>query len=325
MINIPEYNVIRDKEHLKELQALPLEHKVDITKALVRDWYEYWDGKVYCSYSGGKDLSVLVDIIRETYPDIEAVFVNTTVEYPEIYDRVRATDNVRWLEPELDFEDVVKKHGWCYPSKDVAGTIYYARRGSDWAIKRLNGVNKDGTYSWFRQRYKKWLPLFESDIPISDLCCNELKMKPLNRYRRETGKRDFVATMASESTRREQSVLKSGCNNYGAKVPVSRPMAIWTEQDVLSYIKATGLPIAGVYGDIVEKKGKLETTGEKRTGCFACPVGCHLDKTNRFQRMAITHPEQYDYCINRLGLGAVLDFVGVNYFFKEVSKCEMSR
>jgi hypothetical protein len=29
--------------------------------------------------------------------------------------------------------------------------------------------------------------------------------------------------------------------------------------------------------------------------------------------MKETHPKQYDYCINKLGLGEVLDYIGVKY------------
>ena len=29
--------------------------------------------------------------------------------------------------------------------------------------------------------------------------------------------------------------------------------------------------------------------------------------------MQVTHPQQYDYCINKLGCGAVLDYIGVPY------------
>jgi hypothetical protein len=42
-----------------------------------------------------------------------------------------------------------------------------------------------------------------------------------------------------------------------------------------------------------------------------CPVGCHLDKVNRFQRMATTHPKLHEYCMDALGLGAFLDYIGV--------------
>ena len=43
-------------------------------------------------------------------------------------------------------------------------------------------------------------------------------------------------------------------------------------------------------------------------------IGVHLEKQpNRFQRMALTHPKQYEFCIHKLGCGAVLDFLGVPY------------
>ena len=48
--------------------------------------------------------------------------------------------------------------------------------------------------------------------------------------------------------------------------------------------------------------------------CMFCMFGLHLEKRpNRFERMALTHPKQYDYCINRMGCGAVLDYLGIPY------------
>ena len=45
-----------------------------------------------------------------------------------------------------------------------------------------------------------------------------------------------------------------------------------------------------------------------------CMFGVHLEKQpNRFQRMALTHPKQYAFCIHKLGCGAVLDFLGIPY------------
>ena len=74
------------------------------------------------------------------------------------------------------------------------------------------------------------------------------------------------------------------------------------------------IPYASVYGEIVEENGRLTTTGAKRTGCMFCMFGIHLEKPpNRFQRMALTHPKQYDFCIHKLGCGKVLDFLGVPY------------
>ena len=59
---------------------------------------------------------------------------------------------------------------------------------------------------------------------------------------------------------------------------------------------------------------RLTTTGVTRSGCMFCMFGVQHDKIpNRFQKMQITHPKQYDYCINRLGCGRVMDFIGVPY------------
>ena len=43
---------------LKQMQSIPLEGKIIMTQRRIRDWYEYWDGKVYVSFSGGKDSTV---------------------------------------------------------------------------------------------------------------------------------------------------------------------------------------------------------------------------------------------------------------------------
>lgn len=97
-------------------------------------------------------------------------------------------------------------------------------------------------------------------------------------------------------------------------------MSFWTEQDVLQYIKRFNVLYSSIYGNIVEEEnGKLRTTGEQRTGCMFCMFGAQCEKQpNRFQRMKETHPKQYDYCIrsieeNGLGIGEILDYIGVNY------------
>ena len=74
-----------------------------------------------------------------------------------------------------------------------------------------------------------------------------------------------------------------------------------------------------------------------RTGCVFCGYGCHLEKEpNRFQKLAKTHPKLYTYCIGGgnyvdgiwqpnnkgLGMGKVLDFIGVNYEVKDDKNIE---
>ena len=142
-----------------------------------------------------------------------------------------------------------------------------------------------------------------------------MKKRPFRKFEKETGKKGFIATMASESRLRTNVYLKNGCNSFNSKNPYSMPLGFWTEQDILEYILTYNIPYSSIYGEIKkDKKGKLYTTREQRTGCMFCMFGCHLEKSpNRFERMKDSHPKQYDYCIYQLGCGKVLDFIGVKY------------
>ena len=117
----------RTKEDLRELQALPLDLKILKTKNRIKEYYDFFGGQVYVSFSGGKDSTVLLHIAREIYPDIEAVFVNTGLEYPEIQRFVKTFDNVTILRPKMRFDEVIKKYGYPIISKEVSQRIYEYR------------------------------------------------------------------------------------------------------------------------------------------------------------------------------------------------------
>lgn len=155
---------------------------------------------------------------------------------------------------------------------------------------------------------EKWLPLAQLPIPISHYCCGVMKKAPMNAYAHREKRVPIIGVMASESRMRKQAWIRHGCNAFDSKKPQSQPMAFWTEQDVLEYIKRYDLQIAPVYGDIVEEcadgqlvldgYGKLKCTGCNRVGCIYCAFGAHLEKgETRFQRLARTHPQLYDYCM----------------------------
>ena len=119
---------VHDAERLKELQSLPLWRKIMITQTRIIEWYFRFERKVYVSFSGGKDSTVLLHIARQLYPDIPAVFSNTGLEYPEIQRFVRTFDNIDIITPEVRFTDVISAYGYPLIGKEVAEAIYYARR-----------------------------------------------------------------------------------------------------------------------------------------------------------------------------------------------------
>ena len=303
------------KQDLSVMQAWPLAKKIQVTQTRIIEWYTRYGGKVSISFSGGLDSTVLLDLARRVFPDIRAAFVQTGMEYREIQDFVSSVPNVKWLYPEMPFNKVIKEYGYPVISKEVARRIEYARRGSGWAIQHLRGRTKDGIPSKFNQRYVKWARLVEAPFLISEKCCEISKKRPLRRFLKEAGCVPIIGTMAAESMRRQSAYLKTGCNAFNKKEPSSQPLSFWNKQNILEYILLTGIPYAkGIYGEIVKdpKTNKLITTQAQRTGCVYCMFGVHLEKEpNRFQRMAAEHPDLYDYCINKLGCGEVLDYIKV--------------
>ena len=378
---------------LRQMQALPLSIKIRMTEQRIREWVrEYGEDGVYVSFSGGKDSTVLLDIVRNRcgYTRIPAVFVDTGLEYPEIRDFVKTFDNVEWLKPELTFKEVIQKYGYPFISKEVSEKVYYAQRyldairqGADKrpssysvleflrvtddsakqkikngeisievleqlfsvdsvasvkakalfgnVIHKEKGVITDEKSKKYDFSRYKWLSL--SPWKISNQCCDVMKKRPVKKYAKKTCRVPMTGQMAEESQLRKEHWIKNGCNGFQMKSPISNPMAFWTEQDVLRYIKENKLQICSVYGEIVadmpdecdgqisiEDLGlmpdnrKLKTTGCNRTGCMFCGFGCHLNNDQRFVLMKTTYPKQYEYIMKPkdqggLGYKEIIDWI----------------
>ena len=175
-----------------------------------------------------------------------------------------------------------------------------------------NPTEQFGEKSQFNK--EKYLPIARDlPVPISHYCCQVMKKAPMSAYQRKNHFYPFIGSLAEESRTRKQAWIRHGCNAFESKKKTSQPMSFWLEQDVLAYIVKYGLDICSVYGDIVavDESGneydptgllipgcKLKCTGCDRTGCMFCAFGFHNDKgITRFQRMAFTHPKQYEYAI----------------------------
>lgn len=326
------------KEELKQLQALPLDLKIARTQQRIREWVRHYGvNGVYISFSGGKDSTVLLHIAREIYPELEAVFVNTGLEYPEIQKFAQSFPNVKVLYPEIPFYEVMAKRGYPLISKTVSHNVSILRNKPDGNVAHnVFAPDKRGPFA-----LHKWKPLASMDFRLSEKCCDYIKKNPAHSYSKEHGKVAIAAQMACESMLRKKEWLESGCNAFNNENPVSNPMGFWTEQDVLMYIKTHNIEICSVYGDVVydcdepEQERfadattlKLKTTGCHRTGCIYCPFGAHLEKgETRFQQLVRTHPKQYAFCI---GGGAYdpsdglwkpnKDGLGLGHVFDEINK-----
>ena len=271
---------------LQQMQSLPLSAKIKMTERRIQEWYDAFDGQVYVSFSGGKDSTVLLDIARRLYPDIEAVFADTGLEYPSVRKFAMEKDNVIVVRPKMSFRDVLIKYGYPIIGKEVCKKAREAKNGSEAARRHFDGSMKNKSlFDLSRYDFLLFAP-----FNVSEKCCDEMKKKPLKDM-----KNPMTAMLAEESLLRQKNWRRFGCNAFDMERPKSSPMSFWKENDVLAYIHENSLEIAQAYGKVIPKNDGIDgqtniydylgdytgcqfcTTGCKRTGCVFCLFGITQD------------------------------------------------
>lgn len=277
---------------------IDLDQKIEIAINNIVEWYEYWDGKVFVAYSGGKDSTALLHLVRSLYPEVPAVFFNTGLEWPEVMKHVVKTSNCIKVRPELPFPKVLEKYGYPIISKAVSQKVWEIRHAESMYSRNRKLSGQIGLSLPKQYRF-----LIHAPFQISDKCCQFLKKNPVHKFQEKSGLHPMIGIMATDSRNRALSHKRFGCNAFKKKIPESRPIMSWNTSHVWEYIRKNNVPYASIYDK-----------GHTQTGCMFCGFGIQYDQEpNRFQRMKISHPKRYDYVINRLGFCDVLDFIGVPY------------
>lgn len=135
---------------LYQMQSLPLSAKVRMTARRIDDWVsEFGEDGVYLSFSGGKDSTVLVDIVRNVcgYRNISLVFVDVPTQYPELKQFAMAFDNLEILKPKISFAEVCEQYGFPMISKEVSNCVSGARK----YVKYLDSQKSNNTILTDRQ------------------------------------------------------------------------------------------------------------------------------------------------------------------------------
>jgi 3'-phosphoadenosine 5'-phosphosulfate sulfotransferase (PAPS reductase)/FAD synthetase len=287
---------------LTERQKLPLDVKVQMSLQRIKEWYTAHHGQVYVSFSGGKDSTALLHLVRSVFPDVEAVFIDTGLEWPEVRTFVKETTNITWIKPKKTFKQVISDYGYPVVSKENAQKLHEIRTTKSDKLRNLRLYGR-GDPKNSGMLPHKWKYLIDAPFKISSNCCNILKKYPVKKYEKKSGKKPFVGMMACDSSLRKSAYLRKGCNAFDVSRPMSTPLAFWVEEDIWEYLRTRKVPYSKIYDK-----------GYTRTGCMWCCFGIHLEGTpNRFQLMRDTHPSQYRYCIEKLRLGEVLNFMEVPY------------
>lgn len=309
-----------ERWQLIQKQSVSLEGKIIVAEKRIQQFYEKMNGDVFVAFSGGKDSTVLLHLVRSLYPRVPAVFSDTGLEYPEIIDFVKSIDNVLFVRPKKSFKWVIENEGFPVISKKCSTMLRRLQNPSKRNEKSrrlyLTGLTSDNRKSKRYTLPKKYKRYIDAPFSISEKCCYILKKEPMIRLSIEKNIHPFIGVMANDSEQRAENYLKHGCNIYEGRHKSSRPLSIWNDKDVWNYINKFNLSYSKIYD-----------MGEDKTGCVFCMFGVHMEKSpNRFQRMKQTHPKLWDYCMDKLKLKDVLKYMRVPYepdrgFFKYHEIC----
>jgi phosphoadenosine phosphosulfate reductase len=183
---------------------------------------------VAVSWSGGRCSTVALYLALQVNPDIQVVFNDTGIEFPETYMFVEAISNLwkvnlKVLKPKVNFfRDIVPKYGF----------------------PMLRGKYKNTS------RSKDGKPM----------CCQLLKEEPL----KESGfKASITGIRAVESRMRMFGIGQFG-QYYHAKMMDAwrfHPLAFWTTQRLLRFIDQNEIPVNSIYSQGHERCGCWPCTG----------------------------------------------------------------
>ena len=290
-----------------------LEEKIDLSSSVIEDFCtQYPVDEIFISSSFGKDSVVLIDLVRKQYPEMPIVYIDTGMELPSCVELAESYDNVITLYPKKDIEQITHEYGYMIPlGKDKASAIEQVRRNlyqekyDTWRVKQMRGEREGAMWD-----YSDCCKILVAPFKISDKCCYHLKISPLNSFKNTTKYNySFNGITVEESQHRRNAILKNGFINKN----VCSPIAHWTVNDILKYIKDNHIPLAHCYGEIIEEDGNYRTELFQRTGCVCCPVSSQYESPNKFQLLREYDKDTWNYVINELGYGKVLDFFNIPY------------
>ncbi len=282
------------KYKLAMLKSMPLNFKIIKSKQLIQEAIDrYGQDYIYVSYSGGKDSTVLSHLARDIHPNILHIFSNTTCEYPETLKQIKwekekngmnlliATPTDKYGE-RWNFKRVVEQEGFPMFTKEVANAIRTYRRAK-------SEKTRQNSIEYLTRRFKRFLRY--KDYNISDRCCEKLKKAPIKKLAKQLKMEcTLIGTLSEESRQREMDWINYGCNVFEVKKDNQcRPLSFWTEQDIYDYIELYNIKISSLY-----------EMGYSRNGCMFCGFGIEYDieqGKNRYERLAETHPNSYNYMI----------------------------
>ena len=277
---------------------------INISNAMHRIERLYYetDGKCYLSFSGGKDSTIVLAVIKlceeiGTIPKnaIPAVFCDTKIELDATVDFIHWVkdnwyNNVQIIKTEKSFAHVIKEYGKPFRSKMKSYIISLYQKNPD--LKTAKYLYDDTVCKSHKMRLpnKDFHILHDSfPIKISDKCCDVMKKQPFAKYAKDNDIAGYFSGMRMFEGGKRQLVFekrinsgdKRPCTHVSDGVTSVSPIFDWTDDTCEEFIQAYSIPLSRAYTEY----------GDERTGCFLCPYGLDVDK--KLESLHTYEPNKY--------------------------------
>lgn len=271
-----------------------LDDKVREACHRIEDLYHETDGKCYVSFSGGKDSTVILGLIKlcselYTLPSdgIKAVFSNTGIELDVTLKFVEWCQkewyrNIEIIHPIKPFSQVLSEYGKPMKSKMKSHVLHQWKCGSHTEALFKQMINDPNGGNFSRTRIAdKDMHFLHPDFPItaSEYCCDWMKKKPFMKYEQETGMKGCITGIRTSeggvrSMQTQKRVVHGGklCTATRNGVIYKYPIIDWTDQDIEEFIEKYNIPLSDAYT-------KYHMS---RTGCMACPYSQNLQNDLKY-------------------------------------------
>lgn len=261
----------------------------------IEELYYETGGKCYVSFSGGKDSTVLLALIKlceeiYTIPEggIPAVFSNTGIEMGVTVDFVMWCKenwykNIVMIRPDTSFDWIIKNKGKPIRSKLKSEFLYrfhYGERSENVMQNLVIGKSNSGKTATRTKLADRDMHMLHEEFQIkpSKKCCDILKKKPMTKYAKESGVKGFMTGVRmDEGGARELNVLrhqekKKICTSISGGYIKKAPLIDWSDEEIENFIKEYKVPLSNAYTKY----------GFNRTGCMACPYALDVDKNLKY-------------------------------------------
>lgn len=235
---------------------------------------KYGEENFYLSFSGGKDSTVLHELLDLAIPGntIPRVYANTGIELnlvrQFVQDKAEQDQRIVIIKPSQPIKKVLEENGYPFKSKEHSFYLetYQRNKAYTKTVNRyLYPSEKRKSFGCPQVLRYQFTPDF--DLKISDKCCNELKKKPLKQWQKENNKPySIVGLRQAEGGQRN----RTKCLAFnGDKLKAFHPLAIVGDDFIEWFIEEYNVELSAVY---------YPPYNFRRTGCKGCPFAPDLQK-----------------------------------------------